>query len=411
MRKNVRNPVLVLSLMAVLAAPSIVVAQDNTSRPLASAGALEFGPNDVLFVGDTKGAAVHAFELRDADVTSQANVSFGSARTFEGRDLIERIDQQVAAYLGTTVDQIAINDMKVHPASKQIFLSIHRGRGPDATPVILKVNDGRLEALELDKLSHSKVSISHVPGQETLEFGQLQRNLAITDITYYGGEIFVAGISNEEFASTLRRIPYPFTGRVSTSSIEIWHAVHAEFETRAPIITQLVREIDDVPYLIAVYACTPLVRIPVAELKNGAHVRGEMIGELGFGNTPVDMVNYVDGSDGKEYVLVTHNSRNATRVAVADIPQVEPMPVNSPNNFGPAGIGQYPIPLTAAQQLDLIDEQWAVVIRRHPADDNRVDLHTLPLPFFFDRADHIVEMNWPDGPDPFGYRTAPESGL
>jgi hypothetical protein len=52
-----------------------------------------------------------------------------------------------------------------------------------------------------------------------------------------------------------------------------------------------------------------------------------------------------------------------------------------------------------------------VVIRRHPADDNRVDLHTLPLPFFFDRADHIVEMNWPDGPDPFGYRTSPESGL
>jgi hypothetical protein len=384
------------------------MAQDKPSSPLASAGELEFGPNNVLFVGDTKGAAVHAFELRNTDITSQANVSMGNARTFEGRDLIRRIDRKVAAYLGTRADQVSINDIKVHPTSKQIFLSVHRGRGPDAIPVILKVNDGRLEALELGKLDHSKVSISNLPTEETLEFGQLQRNLAITDITYHDGEIFVAGISNEEFASTLRRIPYPFTGRVSTSSIEIWHAVHAQFETRAPIITQLVREIDDVPYLIAVYACTPLVRIPIAELKNGAHVHGDMIGELGFGNTPVDMVNYVDGSDGKEYVLVTHNSRNATRVAILDIPQVEPMPVNVPNNFGPAGITQYPIPLTGAQQLDLIDEQWAVVIRRHPADDQRLDLHTLPLPFFFDRADHIVEMNWPGGPDPFGYREAKE---
>lgn len=75
------------------------------------------------------------------------------------------------------------------------------------------------------------------------------------------------------------------------------------------------------------------------------------------------------------------------------------------NNFGPAGIAQFPIPLTGVLHLDLLDEQWAVVIRRPPADDQRVDLHTLPLPFFFDRADQIVEMNWPGAPDPFGYRS------
>jgi hypothetical protein len=61
-----------------------------------------------------------------------------------------------------------------------------------------------------------------------------------------------------------------------------------------------------------VYACTPLVRIPVAALQNGARVRGETIGELGYGNTPLDMIDYVDAADGKEYLLVTHNSRNAT---------------------------------------------------------------------------------------------------
>jgi hypothetical protein len=43
---------------------------------------------------------------------------------------------------------------------------------------------------------------------------------------------------HEEFASKLRRIRYPFNDNVSTSSIEIWHSVHAEFEIRAPIIRQ-----------------------------------------------------------------------------------------------------------------------------------------------------------------------------
>jgi hypothetical protein len=165
----------------------------------------------------------------------------------------------------------------------------------------------------------------------------------ITDITYYEGEIFVAGISNEEFASKLRRIRYPFNDRVSSSSVEIWHSVHAELETRAPIIKHLGHEINGAPYLIAVYACTPLVRIPLARLRDGFQVHGDTIGELGYGNTPVDMVKYVDATDGKEYLLVTNNSRGATRVAFADVDQAAPDAGQCPHNFGPAGVPQYPI--------------------------------------------------------------------
>ena len=39
----------------------------------------------------------------------------------------------------------------------------------------------------MDPMSQDRIK------QETLDFGQLERNLAITDITYYEGEIFVAG--------------------------------------------------------------------------------------------------------------------------------------------------------------------------------------------------------------------------
>ena len=197
---------------------------------------------------------------------------------------------------------------------------------------------------------------------------------------------------------------YPFDSKVSTTSIEIWHAVHAQFETRAPIITKEIRKINGRPTLIAVYACTPLVRIPLDALKDGAKVRSEMIGELGFSNTPIDIISYKNAMDGKDYVLVTNTNRSATQVALADIGSVKAMPVNVPNNFGPDGVTQFPLPLSGTLHLDLLDAQWAAVIRPNHEDPSRIDLHTLPLPFFFDRADHVVEMNWPGSPDPFGYK-------
>ncbi len=243
--------------------------------------------------------------------------------------------------------------------------------------------------------SNSSASVGPVPVHETLEFGQPQNMLAITDIDYWEGEIFVSGVSNEEFASKLRRMAYPFDSRVSTTFIEIWHAVHAQFETRAPIIAKDIRKIDGTPTLIAVYACTPLVRIPLDILQDGTKVRGEMIGELGFGNTPIDMISYNNPMDGQDYVLVTNTSRSAKQVALSAIGSAQAMPVNVTNNYGPAGVAQYPIPLSGALHLDLLDAGWSAVIRPNPKTPGRLDLHTLPVPLSFDRADHIVEMNWP----------------
>jgi hypothetical protein len=403
--KRVSLTALALSVALTFTGP--VRAAEGRASGLQAAGVLAFGPGNVLFVGDIKGAAVHAFVLRATDFTPQPNVTMGNAHNFEGRDLIRGLDQKLAALLGTKPDQILINDMVVHQPDQQIFLSVERGRGPDAIPVIIKVNNGHLEILNLDGLPHTRVSIASEPDKQTLEFGQRERSLAITDIKYYNGEIFVTGVSNEEFSSTLRRIHYPFDNHVATSTIEIWHSVHAEFETRAPIIRELIHEINGTPYLFAVYACTPLVRIPLAALKGGVHVRGDTIGELGYGSTPIDMLTYADPSDHKEYLLVTNNMRGATRVATADLDGAQPMPVNVPNNFGPAGIAQYSLPLIGAQHLALINPQWVVEIRRYPENSNHVDLHTLPLPYFLDRADQIVEMNWPGAPDPFGYHTAP----
>ena len=395
-----------LALSGRLSAASEHAANVGGSGPLRSAGVLAFGSDNVLFVGDIAGAAVHAFALRESDLTPQHGVDLGNFHNFEGRDLVQGLDQQLAAMFGTTYDQIIINDLAVHQPSQQVFLSVERGRGPDALAVIVKVNHGKLELLELKDIPHSQVALPNEPGPtDMLEF-EPQRVYAITDIKYYKGEVFVTGITNQRFASTLHRIPYPFDGKFKTSTVEIWHPVHGEWETRAPIIRHLIREEKDGPNLYAVYGCTPLVRFPLSALKDGAHVRGEVIGELAYGSNPLDMLTYTSPMDQKEYLVVTIDVRGAKQIAATELATAPAEPTGGPIDFGPGGLGktQRDLPLNA-EHTAILDPKWAVVLHRHAKTSYRLDLSTLMIPYFFERKDGMAEMNWPDGPDPFDYRS------
>ena len=387
------------------ASPDGAGAGPSVSGPLRSAGALAFGAENVLFVGDITGAAVHAFELRPADITSQEDVELGNFHNFEGRDLVTGLDQKLAAMFGTTVDRIVVNDIAVHQPSQQIFISVERGLSTDALPAIVKVNHGQLEVLELDRIPHSQAQIPNEPSPTAMLEFDTQRSFAITDVKYYKGEIFVTGVSNHRFASTLHRIPYPFGGPAATCTVEIWHPVHGEFETRAPIIRQLIQEVQGEPYLFAVYGCTPLVRFPLAQLKDGAHVHGDVIGELGYGSNPLDMLTYTDPFDQKEYLLVTIDVRSASRIAVVDLGTAKPGPTGAPIDFGPGGLGrtQGLLPIRA-DHFAMLNSKWAVEVHRHQKSGYRLDISTLMSPYFFERKDGMSEMNWPDGPDPFHYR-------
>ena len=375
-----------------------------------SAGALEFGEGGVLFVGDSEAGLVHAFDFAEGTFDDQSDYILGRAVTFEGRDIVRNIDIELASILGIPVPEVMINDLVVHPSTGQLVLSVHRGTNPDAEPLLFKVNQGVLELLDFTQAGHSSVEVGTVAPEARLEFGQLIQNFAVTDIEYYDGEIFVAGVSGDDFSSSIRRAAYPFTGAPSVTRTEIWHAVHAQFETRSPIITHDIQEIEGVPYLVAVYACTPLVRFALSDLVDGAQVRGDMIAELGFGNTPVDMISYMDPSLQEQVYLVTHTNRSATRFLVREVGSAEPLPYEGPNVFEQVGVPVFDIPLVAPQQLVRIDETWAATIEEDPLNPGALQLRTVAIPFFFDRSDHLVEMNFPGAPDPFGYRDAPPRG-
>ena len=79
------------------------------------------------------------------------------------------------------------------------------------------------------------------------------------NLQFVDGRLFVAGLSNEEFASKLRAISFPFTGADPGASVEIYHGAHGQFETRAPVRTFVPFNVNGEAHLMAAYTCTPLV--------------------------------------------------------------------------------------------------------------------------------------------------------
>jgi hypothetical protein len=134
---------------------------------------------------------------------------------------------------------------------------------------------------------------------------------------YVDGLLLVAGASNEEFASTLRRIPFPFNGKTLKNSLEIFHVSHGRYETVAPIRTF-------VPYadntsILASYTCTPVVQFSLSHLKPGVQAKGKTVAELGAHNRPLDIVSYMN--NGEEYLLIANLNHPLTKIACKDIDQ------------------------------------------------------------------------------------------
>ncbi len=257
----------------------------------------------------------------------------GPADAFELDDL----DAKLATLLGCAVDDVVIRDLAVHPRTHDVYLSVMRGRGDDAIAVIVRVDhrDGSLVDLDLSDVRCARVSIANAPTTdderlfvelpdppegEELEIGggtiRIARHPArtgtITDLAYVDGTVLVAGMSNEEFSSNLRRIPFPFTGDMSDNSLEIFHVSHGQWETAAPIRTLL--PFDGGRSLLASYTCTPLVHFPLDEMTGGTKVVGRTVAELGARNQPQDIVAFRQGDE--DWLLVCHSAHPLMKIRV-----------------------------------------------------------------------------------------------
>ena len=353
-----RSKFLLLTVAVIVTAGTSFAESKKGTPEVKSISALAFGPHGVLFIGDPQSGVIFAVETGDTKPSGKTDVN------------VEKLGDAVGSALGTTADNVAITDVKVNPASGNIFLSVTRGKGKEAMPVVVKLNrDGKLSEFALKDVMHASVKL---PNPNTTDRGRPE---AITSLAFVDGKVIVAGLSSEEFASTLRAIAYPFQAADKGTSVEVFHGAHGKLETNAPVRTFVPYKIGGADYLLAAYTCTPLVKFPVSDLKPGTKVKGTTIAELGNQNRPLDMIVYNKG--GKDYVLMANSARGVMKISTDTFADAQP--ITTPVRSGTAGVKYETIEeLKGVMQLDKLDNERALVLIK--GDDKALTLKSIPMP-------------------------------
>jgi len=349
-------------------APSGVAALGAATGPqLRSIGPLAFAPDGMMYAADSLGSTIYALDLG----TQATGGAPGTAN-------VAGIDQKIAAMLGTEAKDIAITDLVVHPGTHNSYIAVMRGQGPSAKPALLRVDGaGKIALVTTETLPYTSVTLANVKpasGSETDFFGQ--RTQSITQVKYANGRVYVSGLSNEEFASKMWSVPYPFTKADAGTSLEIFHDNHQQLETRAPMYAFVPYSIGGQSFIIGAYTCTPLVKFPIADLKPnpGGKYRGATIAELGAGNRPIDMVVYNKG--GKDYLLMANTSRGVMKIATDTFGSAKA--ITTPSNAETAGVPFETVrSMQGVQQLDVLDATHSIVLQKQGASAN---LQAVDLP-------------------------------
>lgn len=338
-----------------------------------SMSALAFGPEGVLFVGDGKSAAVFALELGDK-----------APREVKEPKEITDVEGKLAALLGATPADVMVHDLAVNPISKNVYLAVSRGRAAwsdrwllpndvaDAS-VLVKIDaEGRFSALDLGAVRSSRVELPNpIDPAKKHEWKQgiSLRSEAITDLVYSEGTLFVAGLSNEEFAATLWRVPFPFQGKAAVTTLQSYHGAHGKYETEAPIRAFVSYPLKGKAHVLAAYLCTPLVTFPLAELQDKRQLRGRTVAEFGSGNYPLDMVVY--RKDGREKLLIANSNLPLMIVDPTDVEAFEGEITAEVPGYT-AGVKFEARSAGAVQQLDNYGDAHLLVLQR--IGSGRLDL-------------------------------------
>lgn len=325
-----------------------------------SISAIAFGPDGILFIGDSRSATVFAIDTKDKTVVEKAAAVE-----------VKNIDQKIAAALGTETKNISIRDIAVNPISKKIYIAVQSN---DGTPVLLTLEGDKVQSVNLKDISYSNISIANVPGEEAKDRnGRPLRDQTISDLNYADGSVMLSGLSNQEFGSTFRKIAFPFSDKQEQASLEIYHAAHGKYETASPIRTFTTAELNGKKYLVASYTCTPLVLFPLDELKAGKHVKGRTVAEFGAGNSPIDMVTMK--KDGNAFLFMANSNRPIMRINYKNIETYEGTltePIKE--SYGTAGVNFTNLPTVNVLQMDKLDDTQVLVLQRRANGD--LDLWT-----------------------------------
>ena len=374
-----------MRLLIVAFACCLGAASNASAVDINSISRLAAGPENVLFVADWKSARVHAITLPGA-----AQKPAGT--TFNILDLDSVLSKQVGGA------KVTIEDMVVRPGTAEAYIGVSYGAAK--TPALIVVtSDQRARRVNLKAAKSTSIALRDAPTSNYKFWRETpERSFTVTDMKWRDGELFIAGLSNQDFASTLRRIKYPFDSQQSVMSVEIYHTGHNLIETRAPIRAMTFATLGGKPYLVAAYTCTPIVLLPLDELKDGTHIRGKTIAELGYGNTPAGMISYSATVQGRteDFLMLINFEREASLIPVSQVEAASARPgFDKLVPFGQiAGLDVTPAPLAGAMRIDNLDEQSFIVVRRQLEKD-ALQLVTIGKELTFRLTDFISEYAFP----------------
>jgi hypothetical protein len=368
----------------------------TTAARVRSISAMAFAPDGKLVVADWRSGALHALSLPSRPAATE--------RSFNVLDLSDRL----ARAFSTSADQLRVTAAAMNTTTQTVVLAVALGRKAVA-PVGLALVDagGQVSRLEVDGAVTASQPLASPPSDALVWGRQSARTLLVTDLKVHGNELIVAGLANSTFDSTLRRVPYPFNGTASTAAVEMYHAVHNQIETRAPVRAFSIIDVAGEPTLLAAYTCTPLVTVPMSALKDGAKVRGTTIAELGFGNTPLDVVPFSVQYKGQksDWVLVANSAKAADLISLPEVvvaaqgPGLS-QPVAAPFNQA-AGVKSIPLPITNVQRVLDQGPQFLAALRRD-AQDGQLQIVSIRKGAFFRLSDFVNEYDLPSYAYPEG---------
>lgn len=259
----------------------------------------------------------------------------------------------------------------MRPGTAEAYVSLQVGA--DRAPAIVRITpSGAVVELDLAATASTSTALQKSGGDLTFWDRVPERVYTVTDMKWHEGRLYVAGVANQNFSSTLRILSYPFKNQVM-ASVEMYHTVHDEWETRAPIRAMAFAKVNNVDTLLAGYLCSPLVAIPVASLVDGAHVKAKTLAELGVAGIPSSMLLYdqPDPQSGKSYpfVLVAERYRPSIAIPLAAIAKEAAGPgiTSPPNMMAPpaANIGGIIQDFDGVLRVDNQDDGFFVALRRN----------------------------------------------
>lgn len=379
--RRVFSCLLPLALLGAQAAAQGGPALTQGKPEIRSMSALAFGPDGVLFVGDSRAGAVFALDLGDK-----------TPRQVAKPERVNDVEGKLAALLGATPADVLVHDMAVNPLSKNVYFAVSRGRAAletqwalpndvaDATVLVKLDSAQRFSVVELSSVPHARVDLPKPVDpakRHAWKEGLSLRTETITALAFADGALLVAGLSNEEFASAMWRVPYPFGGKAAVTTIENYHAAHGKYETEAPVRAFVTYPLAGKTHLLAAYLCTPLVTFELSALQDGKHVRGRTIGEFGSGNYPLDMVVYRNGD--REKLLIANSNLPFIIVDPQDVQAYEGELTARPASYT-AGVRFEARSGTGVQQLDNFGQTHVLALQRLMG--GRLDLVPMPVQRF-----------------------------